>query len=138
VFKCDLTWSQRIILYTLCLPSQAEGGWVPRNAWPFQISHTPPTHSSVGSNPLVNFLFTFIFMDHQELARRQARNPRLILVQLLIEALRTGTLTREDLALFQDVACAVITLCGVGMVNECLLELFCMLWCCRLGCVVHA
>ena len=40
--KCSsvISWSQRIIFYTLCLPSQAEGGWVPRNSWPFQISHT--------------------------------------------------------------------------------------------------
>ena len=51
-------------------------------------------------------------MEHQELARRQARNPRLLLVQNLVEALLQGSLTRADLALLQDVACAIV----VGLV----------------------
>ena len=68
--------------------------------------------------------FPFLRMDLQDLARRQARNPRLILVQLLIEALLNNHLSRQDLALFQDVSCAVLSICGMGWVNECLLELF--------------
>ena len=96
-----------------------------RGRFPLQtnrISHTPPTHTSVGNHQLSNLLLHI--MDLQDLAQRHARNPRLILVQLFIEALRAGHVSRQDLSLFQDVSCAVLSICGTGWVNECLLELF--------------
>ena len=63
------------------------------------------TAAACTSNPSYpSFLSIQFTMEHHDLARRQAQNPRLLLIQILIDALLQGTLTRADLVLFQDVA----------------------------------
>ena len=63
-------------------------------------------------------------MNYADLAREQARHPLLILVQLLVEALLHGHLSRLHLTLLRDLSCAILTQCGVGLINEALLNLF--------------
>ena len=63
-------------------------------------------------------------INHEELEIMQARHPLLNLIQLLVEGLFSGLFRRVHIISMRDLCCAMVTLCGVGMTNEPVLNLF--------------
>ena len=63
-------------------------------------------------------------ISHEELEIMQARHPLLNLIQLLVEGLFSGLFRRVHIISMRDLCCAMVTLRGVGMTNEPVLNLF--------------